>query len=387
MLWPGGLEERQYSTLNLVAQCRSGGLGFNHATCQGCERKEWYASSCGDRHCPRCLGSRQLDWSDRVCRRLPDCPHFHVVFTIPEEVHDFFAANYRLAADILFQAAAATLKQFQGNNWKMEGGFVAILHTWGQRLNWHPHLHVLVSSGGMGLGNGRWKQAGRKYMFPVKAMSRVFRGEMLRRIEELDAEREVEWPEGLESVEERWSWRRRLGRKSWNIFSRPTLRNTRAVVRYLARYTSRIAMSNRRLTGVDREARTVSFKWKDYRDGGRTKEMTLGIGAFLKRFSMHLVPKGLRRVRYYGLLAKPLGSAYEIPGGPGRSISEEPVARPPHVCSHCRGTNWVYVASFSSASEASLVDHLFDVSTVAVTRCRSMIERISLGAPRDGPPA
>jgi hypothetical protein len=308
------------------------------------------------------------------------------VFTIPEGVHDFFEANYRVAADVLFQAAAATLKKFQTNNWKMESGFLAILHTWGQRLNWHPHLHVLVSSGGMATGTKRWKQARRNYMFPVKAMSRVFRGEMLRRIEELDADAEVKWPEDLESVEERREWRVRLARKSWNIFSRPTLGNTRAVVRYLARYTSRIAMSNRRLTGVDQEARTVSFEWKDYRDGGRIKETSLGIAAFLKRFSMHLVPKGLRRVRYYGLLAKAQGSAYEIPGGPGRSISEEPVQRPAHVCSQCQGENWVYVASFSAASDASLVDHLFDLSSCTVTRCRSGDQRLSLGAPRDGPP-
>jgi Putative transposase len=326
-----------------------------------------------------------MEWSQAVCRRLPDCPHFHVVFTIPEEVHEFFKANYALAATLLFQAAAATLKKFQQNNWGIKGGFVAVLHTWGQMLNWHPHLHVLVSAGGMDLKTGRWKEAGRKYLFAVKAMSKVFRGEMLRRIEELDADREVRWPASLESVEQRRDWRLRLSGKTWNIFSRPTLGNTRAVVRYLARYTSRIAISNQRLTGVDEEKRTVSFNWKDYRDQSRTKEMTLGIGEFLRRFAMHLVPKGLRRVRYYGLLTGPCGQAYEIPGGPGRSINEDPPTRKPHVCGHCQGVEWLYVACFKSACEASLLDHLFDLSTVDARCCPPKANRFSLGSPRDGP--
>ena len=170
VLWPGGLEDHQYSTLNLMAQCRDGGLGYNKAICCDCDNTEWYASSCGDRHCPQCLGPRQLKWSEQVCQRLPDCPHFHVVFTVPKEFHDFFEGNYRIACDLFFAAAAATLKKFQTNNWKMQSGFLAVLHTWGQRLNWHPHLHVLVSSGGIDLGTGRWKQARKNYMFPVKVM-------------------------------------------------------------------------------------------------------------------------------------------------------------------------------------------------------------------------
>jgi len=327
-----------------------------------------------------------MEWSEGLCRRLPDCPHFHVVFTVPEEVHAFFRDNYARAVELLFLAVAATLKKFQKNNWKMKSGFVSVLHTWGQTLNWHPHLHVLASSGGIDLSTGRWKQAGRKYMFAVKAMSKVFRGEMLRRIEELDADGDVHWPEGLESVEQRRGWRLRLSGKTWNIYSRPTLGNTRAVVRYLARYTSRIAISNQRLTGVDDKNRTVSFKWKDYRDKSRTKEMTLGIGEFLRRFAMHLVPKGLRRVRYYGLLAGPCGQAYNIPGGPGRSIHEEPPRRQPHECAHCKGSNWTYVASFSAACDASLIDHLFDLSTCSTSATFSEGKRFSLSSPRDGPP-
>ncbi|MCP5543411.1 MAG: transposase zinc-binding domain-containing protein [Akkermansiaceae bacterium] len=158
-LWPGGLREEEYSTLNLMAHCRQGALGYNQARAGGCRHQEWYASSCGNRHCPNCLGPRQAEWSEKVCERLPDCPHFHVVFTVPKEFHDFFKLNYRIAADALFGAAAETLKLFQRNNWRTEGGFLGVLHTWGRALNWHPHLHVLVSAGGRDVSTGRWRQA------------------------------------------------------------------------------------------------------------------------------------------------------------------------------------------------------------------------------------
>ena len=145
--WPGGLSEAQYSTLNLMAHCRHGELGYNQARCGDCGHREWYASSCGDRHCPNCLGPRQAQWSEKVCDRLPDCPHFHVVFTVPKEWHDFFEKNYQIAAKEFFGAASETLKTFQKNNWGADGGFLAVLHTWGSALNWHPHLHVLAADG------------------------------------------------------------------------------------------------------------------------------------------------------------------------------------------------------------------------------------------------
>ncbi|MCB1094194.1 MAG: transposase, partial [Verrucomicrobiae bacterium] len=349
-----------------MAQCRDGGLGYNQATCIDCDHQQWFASSCGDRHCPKCLGPRQLNWSDNVCRRLPDCPHFHVVFTMPEPIHEFFELNYRIASELLFAAAGETLKKFQTNNWKMNSGFLAVLHTWGQRLNWHPHLHVLVSSGGMDLSTGRWKATRKDYMFPVKSMSRVMRGEFLRRLEELEEDEGVVWPEELESPEQRRNWRLRLACANWNIFSRATLGNTRAVVRYLARYTSRIAISNQRITQVDAEQRTVTFEWKDYRNGGSTRETTMEGGSFLRQFTRHLVPKGLRRIRYFGLLAKPCGEAYEIAGGPGRCIAEKSPQKPPHTCSECQGQTWKYEMSYRKV-DTTLIDCLFHVSSYGVT--------------------
>lgn len=341
-LWPGGLRKEEYSTLNLMALCRQGPLGYNHARCQDCRHREWYASSCGNRHCPNCLGPRQAEWSQKVCERLPDCPHFHVVFTVPEQLHDFFEANYKIAADILFGAATETLKLFQKNNWRMESGFLAVLHTWGRALNWHPHLHVLVSAGGRNLSTGRWHQARPDYLFPVRSMSRVFGAIMLRRIEELESRRDISWPEKLATVESRRDWRLKLAGRNWNIFSRATLGNTRAVVRYLARYTSRIAMSNQRIKSVDAGERTVSFEYKDYRDGEQTKEMTLPGAVFLRRLSRHLVPRGFRRVRYYGLLAGAKGRHRELVGAPQSAIGEKSAQRPRPACQKCGGSDWKY---------------------------------------------
>jgi hypothetical protein len=339
-LWPGGLCKQEYSTLNLLALCRQGPLGYNHARCQDCRNPEWYASSCGNRHCPNCLGPRQAEWSQKVCERLPDCPHFHVVFTVPEELHDFFEANYKIAADILFGAATETLKLFQKNNWRMETGSLAVLHTWGRALNWHPHLHVLVSAGGRNLSTGAWHQARPDYLFPVRSMSKVFGAIMLRRIEELESERKAIWPEKLASVESRRDWRLKLAGRNWNIFSRATLGNTRAVVRYLARYTSRIAMSNQRIKRIDEKERTVTFEYKDYRDGEKTKEMTLPGAVFLRRFSRHLVPRRFRRVRYYGLLAGARGRHRELRGAPQSAIGEKSAKRPAPACRKCGGSNW-----------------------------------------------
>jgi hypothetical protein len=336
--WPGGRTEKEYSTLNLLAQCRQGTLGFNRVRCEDCHRKEWYASSCGNRHCPNCLGPRQAEWSEKLCERLPDCPHFHVVFTVPEELHEFFEKNYKVAADLLFASAAETLKLFQKNNWKIESGFLAVLHTWGSALNWHPHLHVLVSSGGRDCRSGKWNQARANYLFPVRSMSKVLRGIILRRIEALEGCRDLCWPAELDTLEARRDWRVRLAGRNWNIFSRATLANTRAVVRYLARYTSRIAMSNQRIKHIDEQERSVTFETKDYRNGGRKKDITLSGKAFMRRFSRHLVPSGFRRLRSFGLLAGKRNRHRELEGAPQTCIAENAPEQPTQPCGNCGST-------------------------------------------------
>jgi len=365
-----------------MAHCREGSLGYNCARCDGCHHQQWYASSCGDRHCPNCLGPRQAQWSEQVCERLPDCPHFHVVFTVPRELHGFFEANYRIAAGELFGAAAETLQLFQRNNWRMEGGFLAVLHTWGRALNWHPHLHVLVSAGGRDCLTGKWRQARDSYLFPVRSMSKVFGAIFLRRIEALDCTATVRWPDALQTLEARRDWRMRMAGLNWNIFSRATLGNTRAVVRYLARYTSRIAISNQRLTRVDADQRTVSFTWKDYKDEGRTKEMTMAGGTFLRCFTRHMVPKGFRRIRYFGMLAGRKGRNQQLPGSPQANIGERAAQAPKPACPHCKAARWTYAFFYQSHCVVAALGpcNQFGASGKATA------DRFSLLPPETGPP-
>jgi hypothetical protein len=329
-----------------MAHGRDGALGYNCSECRRCHDREWFASSCGDRHCPNFLGARQARWSEQVCERLADCPHFHVVFSLPQEVWKFFEDNYRVAAQIFFGAASETLKTFQSNNWGCEGGYFGVLHTWGSALNWHPHLHCLVSGGGVDRESGRWKKTRANYLFPVRAMSKVFGAIFLRKLEELDGQGGIKWPEGAQSIEERRSWRQMLATRSWNIHSRTTLNKTRAVVRYLARYTSRIAMSNSRLVSVDSGKREVTFRWKDYRSGGHVKERTLSGKHFIWLFTRHLVPKGYRRVRYFGWLAggqtRLAGLNDERPG----VIGERAIPPEKPACQCCQAREWIYVSFF-----------------------------------------
>lgn len=335
-----------------MAHCREGSLGYNYARCNSCQHREWYASSCGDRHCPNCLGARQAKWSQQVCERLPDCPHFHVVFSLPKETWAFFEKNYREAANLFFAAAGETLKIFQRNNWGCEGGFFSVLHTWGSALNWHPHLHCLVSGGGVDLKSGRWKKVRRNYLFPVKAMSKVFGAIFLRKLEELDAEQSIVWPEEVESLEARRDWRRKLVGASWIIHSKATLGNTRAVVRYLARYTSRIAMSNHRIKSVNEKKETVSFSWKDYRDDGRMKEREMPIKTFLYLFSRHLVPEGLRRIRYYGFLGGAKERLLKVLGAPVVGIAEKKLDEKEPVCQRCGAKDWTHEGLYLANQDA-----------------------------------
>jgi len=380
-LWPGGLEVEQYSTLNLIGQCRQGTLGYNRACCEKCRHVEWFASSCGDRHCPKCLGPRQARWSSQVCERLPDCAHFHLVFTLPAQIHELFKLNYRLCGDLFFSVMSETLKQFLKNNWRMEGGFLAVLHTWGRALNWHPHLHVLVGAGGMDLDTGGWREESSSYLFNVFAMSKVFRAIFLRELEAIDSDPGVKWPERLDTMEARRSWRVDLAGRNWNVFSRPTLGNTRAVVRYLARYTSRIAMSNSRLTRVDPIGRTVSFKWKDYRQGGRNREMTMAGATFLRCFTRHLVPKGFTRVRYFGLLAGRKTRIAELQGAPRETIGEKAPCQTRPACTRCGGHEWTY----QPHCETHAMIATEDLDSPLILHSGSADHRFSLFLPADRP--
>lgn len=274
---------------------------------------------------------------------MPDCPHYHIVWSPPKETWEVFRLNYRQMADSLFAAANETLQQFQRNNWGCSSGSsLGVFHGWGSLMNQHPHLHMLVGACGVEIKSGKWKRMPSGYAFPVRPMARVFKAIFIRKLELLEADRTMRWPEELRTVEARRAWRVRLCGRSWNIFTKPTLGNTRAVVRYLARYTSRIAISNRRILGVDEEKRTVTFAYTDYKDGGKRKEVTLPGKEFIRRFAQHLVPKGFRRIRHYGLMCGKRQRFKDVEGAPQQSIAEQAPNPSGPACPHCQGHNWKY---------------------------------------------
>ena len=334
--WPGNLREDQYRVLNLIGHCRTGVLGERKWRCEGCGHAEVVPQSCGNRHCPVCLGPRQLEWSAKVCERLPAVEHFHVVFTIPGELKGTSLRNPREVLGILMRASAETLQVFMADKWKARGGFLSVLHTWGQQLQWHPHVHVLVSAGGLDLETGKWRRRRSDYLFAVRALSRVYRAIFLKHLRAM--EEDLYWAGPLARQDLRDGLWQRLVSRDWCVYSAPTLGHTREVVRYLARYTSRVAISPHRICGHDREAGTVSLRYRDNRSGKEAKVLTLPRGEFVRRFAQHILPKGFQRIRYYGFLhpARYEGIKERLPTSDTR---EQNVAVEP-VCQRCGASNW-----------------------------------------------
>jgi len=283
-----------------IARCRTRAMGGHVEVCSDCGLLRNDYNSCRNRHCPKCMGSARRRWAAAREAELLPVPYFHVVFTLPSEIAALSMGDRRLLYDILFKSAAATLTQVAADPAHLGAriGFVAVLHTWGQKLDLHPHLHCLVPGGGLSPDGTRWVSPPDGFFLPVRVLSRVFRGKFLASLRA--AERN-----GLLSYRgDRRAFARRLDRASrreWVVYCKPPFGGPQAVVRYLARYTHRVAISNRRIVSVvDGQ---VTFRYKDYADGNQIKTMTLDAVEFLRRFLMHVLPPGFTRIRHYGLLA------------------------------------------------------------------------------------
>lgn len=343
-LIPKQLNMHQRSVLGLMSMCRTGKLGYLYRKCLECSTADIRPQSCGDRHCPQCLGMRQAKWADVLSRKLPAVPHFHVVFTLPGELELVVRRNKGVMLPLFFDAVAETMQTFFTNNWNQQGGFVAVLHTWGQTLNWHPHIHLLVPAGGFDLDTGQWKDCRKNYLFPLKALGKVFRAIFLRRMREADTSEEINWPGTHQSRASREVLFRTLAGTDWVLFIRHTLRHTRSIVRYLARYTSRIGISNRRLRRLDEEKGELTFAYLDYRNGGRVpREMTLPLRNFFARFAQHILPKGLKRIRRYGFLSPASRFRASIPVS-GEEATVDPESEfANQSCPKCGHSHWTKV--------------------------------------------
>lgn len=290
----------QQKVYQAILNCRTSFMGGHLQECDQCGHKRPVYNSCRNRHCPKCQYIKQVQWVDKLKSLLPATRYFHLVFTIPLELHNTFYINQRVCYDLLFKAASTTLKQAAANPAFLgaETGAVAVLHTWGQTLTYHPHIHMIVPGGGLSSDQTEWVSVNKKFFLPVKALSKIFRAILCRTIGDHIGAGIIKLPDDLSGFAK---LKKKLYQKNWNVFSKKAFGGANAVVRYLGEYTQRVAISNHRI--VKLEKGLVAFRWKDYRKALKGKYMELKAEEFISRFFRHVLPNGFYKIRYYGLLA------------------------------------------------------------------------------------
>jgi hypothetical protein len=299
----GGLANvtsEQRKVLNALSACRTAALGGHVETCDQCGHQRIAYNSCRNRHCPKCQGSACTRWmEDRATELLP-VEYYHVVFTLPDTFNALALANKRIVYGLLFDAVAQTLMQVAANPRHLGAriGFMGILHSWGQNLCLHPHVHCVVPGGGLSPDGERWIACRPGFFLPVRVLSKVFRGKFIDLLKRSHAKRALV---GITDVAQLERLLDSSVRNDWVVYAKKPFGGPEQVLKYLARYTHRIAISNTRLVAMDDQ--TVSFRWKDYAHGSQPKVMTLEGSEFLRRFLMHVVPTGFMRIRHFGLLA------------------------------------------------------------------------------------
>lgn len=300
------LSRAQGRALRAIELCRTAELGGHRAVCTACGAERITYNSCRNRHCPKCQRVATERWLTARRRDLLPIPYFHVVFTLPHALNPLAQSHPRLVYRLLFQAAATTLARFGRDPQYLGGdlGVTAILHTWGQSLTQHLHVHCVVTGGALAPDGSRWIPARSGFLFPVRALSKLFRGRFLAGLRRAVARGETHFTGGLADLAEPAAfaaWLARLRAEAWVVYCKPPFAGPAHVLAYLGRYTHRVALSNDRLVAL--EQGQVCFRWRDYADGNRVKLMTLTANEFLRRFLLHVVPDGFVRIRHFGLLA------------------------------------------------------------------------------------
>lgn len=282
-----------YRALQAIRRCRTPAMGGHIDKCDCCQKLHISYNSCRNRHCPTCQGHKREQWIRARESELLNVPYFHLVFTLPSEFNQFALRHGKIIYGSLFKAAWATLDQFGANPEHLGGkmGMIAVLHTWGQNLSLHPHLHCIVPGGGLTKA-GKWKSAKNKgkYLFNVKAMSTVFRAKYVALLRKSE----------LNIPQETYN---QVFKKKWVVFAKRPFASPKNVVEYLGRYTHKIAISNQRIQSIDVQNMLVTFGAKDYRHGGKKMSIILSAQEFIRRFALHILPKGFTRIRHYGILS------------------------------------------------------------------------------------
>lgn len=299
LLGEGGLRFEQRRVLSAIALCRTAALGGHLDRCTECGHERPSYNSCSNRHCPKCQALAQHRWLEARRERLLPVHYFHVVFTLPSELRDLFRAERRVLCGLLMRTAAATLLEL-GRDERHLGaqlGLTAVLHTWSRDLSWHPHVHCVVTGGGL-REDGSWKATDPGFLLPVRVLGRLFRGKLLDALGRLHRRGDLELTGARGALRDHQTWSSLLGRlydKDWVVYCKPAFDSVDSVYAYLGRYTHRIGLSNRRLLDVTDERVTFATR--------HGKSTSLPPRLFLRRFLEHVLPHGFVRIRHYGLLA------------------------------------------------------------------------------------
>jgi hypothetical protein len=300
------LSHEQKNALRAIAVCRTAALGGHVEQCDQCGYRKISYCSCRNRHCPKCHSQARARWLEQRAAELLPVEYFHVVFTLPQLVAPLALQNQQLVYGILFRAAAETMLQIAADPRHLGAriGFLAVLHTWGQNLHNHPHLHCVVPGGGIARDQRRWISCRRQFLFPVKVLSRVFRGKFIAYLKTAFRDGELGFHGELKCLGEKGKfieWLNRAAGTEWVVYAKPPFGGPRQVLKYLARYTHRVAISNQRLVSLENDR--VTFRWKNYARASELATMTLKVEEFIRRFLLHVLPKGFVKVRHFGFLA------------------------------------------------------------------------------------
>jgi Putative transposase/Transposase zinc-binding domain len=304
----GHLSLHQLKVMSAIEHCRTAALGGHVEACEACGHWRIAYNSCRNRHCPKCQGAAARTWlAEREADLLP-VGYFHVVFTLPAEIADIAYQNKAVVYDLLFRAASETMLTIAADPKHLGAriGITAVLHTWGSALTHHPHVHMIVPGGGIAPDESRWVSSRPAFLVPVRVLGKLFRRLFLTRLIALHEAGRLAFFGSMAQLADRRAFMRRLApvrKKRWVVYAKPPFAGPEAVLAYLSRYTHRVAISNRRLLAFDEAA--VTFRYKDYRRDGadRQQVMTLAADEFIRRFLLHVLPRGFHRIRHYGLLA------------------------------------------------------------------------------------
>lgn len=295
----------QAKAAKAIMDCRTAALGGNAYGCEGCGHTQVRYNSCRNRHCTLCQGVNKAVWVDKRKKDILNAPYFHVVFTMPEQLHMVIYHNQKLLYDLMYRAVAETLTELSQDDKYLGAqiGFFSVLHTWGQNLHYHPHIHTVVLAGGLSKHN-QWRNTSEKFFIPVKVLSKKFRGKYLYYLKQYYQQGKLHFYNDTDKYKDPTFFQALLDKcysLNWYSYTKKTFSGPLAVVEYLGRYTHRIAISNNRIVAVGEDRVTIGVK--DYKNNNEKKTVTMSGVEFLRRFLMHILPRGFVKIRHYGLLA------------------------------------------------------------------------------------